>query len=290
MPRKMQLSHLFSPEVLYVFSNEFDSVPESCVQSTPHTHEMIELSIILDGIATYRFEDKERVVTKDSLVILNPNITHSVHLPVQGHFKDLHIGMNHLLLPNGEVNFFPLTAQPPIILLDKNKEDFFETCQVLLRENTSHHSCYTTMLRLLVTQLTVLIYRELESQPSPESESYISPGYPQKRELAEAMLTYINTHYMQDISLEVFSKDMYLSQVYLSKIFKEEIGTSPINYLIQKRLARAKELLEKTDLSIHAIAQQVGYADMYHFSKLFKKYYGFPPSKCLRPTSKKQKR
>ena len=75
---------------------------------------------------------------------------------------------------------------------------------------------------------------------NPESESYISPGYPQKRELAEAMLTYMNTPYMQDISLEIFSKDMYLSQVYLSKIFK--------------------------------------------------KYYDFPPSKCLRPNSKKQKR
>jgi YesN/AraC family two-component response regulator len=71
---------------------------------------------------------------------------------------------------------------------------------------------------------------------------------------------------------------MYLSPVYISRIFKEVTGESPINYLIKIRLAKAKELLEKDDSSnVKAIGTAVGYDDVYHFSKLFKKYYGISP-------------
>jgi YesN/AraC family two-component response regulator len=71
---------------------------------------------------------------------------------------------------------------------------------------------------------------------------------------------------------------MYLSPVYISKIFKEETGESPINYLIKIRLEKAKEILVNSGGgSIKSIANQVGYEDVYHFSKLFKKYYGISP-------------
>jgi YesN/AraC family two-component response regulator len=71
---------------------------------------------------------------------------------------------------------------------------------------------------------------------------------------------------------------MYLSPVYISKIFKEETGESPINYLIKIRLEKAKDILLNSDSgSIKNIANQVGYDDVYHFSKLFKKYYGISP-------------
>jgi YesN/AraC family two-component response regulator len=86
-------------------------------------------------------------------------------------------------------------------------------------------------------------------------------------------------HYSEAISLESLSKSAYLSPVYLSKIFKEETGDSPINYLINMRLNKAKELLEEGDLSIKTIAKSVGYNDAYYFSKLFKKHFGVSPLK-----------
>ena len=56
MSRKIQLTNLFNPEILYVFSNEFDSISKPCVQAIPHTHEMIELSIILDESDPFKRE------------------------------------------------------------------------------------------------------------------------------------------------------------------------------------------------------------------------------------------
>lgn len=55
---------------------------------------------------------------------------------------------------------------------------------------------------------------------------------------------------------------------------------SPINYLIQLRLTNARELLkdESSAITVKQVAATVGYSDAYHFSKLFKKYYGLSPS------------
>ncbi len=70
---------------------------------------------------------------------------------------------------------------------------------------------------------------------------------------------------------------MYLSPVYISKIFKEKTGDSPINYLIRVRLSKAREMLTEGRGSIRSISAMVGYDDVYHFSKLFKKHYGVSP-------------
>ena len=51
----------------------------------------------------------------------------------------------------------------------------------------------------------------------------------------------------------------------------------PINYLIHVRLEKAKEMLEDGRESIRTIANLVGYDDVYHFSKLFKKHFGVSP-------------
>jgi transcriptional regulator GlxA family with amidase domain len=61
------------------------------------------------------------------------------------------------------------------------------------------------------------------------------------------------------------------------------MGESPINYLIKVRLSKARELLLEDRLSIKAVAMMVGYDDVYHFSKLFKKYHNIPPSKVRKP-------
>lgn len=96
----------------------------------------------------------------------------------------------------------------------------------------------------------------------------------------ESITKYLNENYTEDISLYTLSKNMYLSPVYISKIFKELMGDSPINYLIQIRLIKAKNLLEDSKLSIKTIAKMVGYNDPYYFSKLYKKYYGISPNKA----------
>ena len=110
------------------------------------------------------------------------------------------------------------------------------------------------------------------------SSSHSAASNHNKNYAVKQIINYLNENYNEKISLEQIAHNMYLSPVYISKIFKEETGESPINYLIKIRLEKARDILLKSnDNSIKSIANQVGYDDVYHFSKLFKKYYGISP-------------
>lgn len=94
------------------------------------------------------------------------------------------------------------------------------------------------------------------------------------------IITVTKIIYAEKISLDQIAENMYLSPFYISKIFKSETGDTPIRHLINIRLERAKEILEKGECnSIQEVAAKAGYEDAYHFSKLFKKKYNVPPSK-----------
>ena len=96
--------------------------------------------------------------------------------------------------------------------------------------------------------------------------------------LEKAWQIVLETHHDEEITLEQLAEMLYVTPTYLSKTFKAATGVGPINYLIQIRLNHAKELLKNDSLSVKEVAKTVGYEDAYHFSKLFKKYYGKSPS------------
>ena len=109
-------------------------------------------------------------------------------------------------------------------------------------------------------------------------ETRLSKTEKRKRNLVNHTIYYLETHHDEEITLEQLAEMLYVTPTYLSKTFKAATGVGPINYLIQIRLNHAKELLKNDSLSVKEVAKTVGYEDAYHFSKLFKKYYGKSPS------------
>ena len=70
---------------------------------------------------------------------------------------------------------------------------------------------------------------------------------------------------------------LLINKFYLSKIFKETYGTTVNNYLISKRITRAKQLLRFTDMTVDEIGAAVGMADANYFSRMFRKIEGISP-------------
>lgn len=80
-----------------------------------------------------------------------------------------------------------------------------------------------------------------------------------------------------EFSLVVLSEKLSLSQGYLSGIFKKNFGIPFQDYLLQKRMEKAKILLLTTELKNYEIAEQIGFEDVNYFGMKFKKYYGISP-------------
>ena len=69
-----------------------------------------------------------------------------------------------------------------------------------------------------------------------------------------------------------------ISPGYLSLLFTEQVGANFIDYLTERRIKKAKEMLKDTEMKIYEIAGAVGYNDSYYFSNCFKKVVGVTPS------------
>jgi AraC-like DNA-binding protein len=90
-------------------------------------------------------------------------------------------------------------------------------------------------------------------------------------------ITFIEQNFQNNISVEDIAAFCGLNRSYFGKIFKKAMGTTPQQFLLTYRMAKATELLKLTHLSIGDISNAVGYDDQLHFSRAFKKVYGISP-------------
>ncbi|MCU6792725.1 AraC family transcriptional regulator [Paenibacillus sp. WQ 127069] len=92
------------------------------------------------------------------------------------------------------------------------------------------------------------------------------------------MTAYILENYADKLKLKDLSDYIQLSHSYLQVIFKEVTGSSPIEYLINVRINKSKELMKEGYQNISEISELVGFNDAFYFSRCFKKLEGIAPS------------
>lgn len=111
---------------------------------------------------------------------------------------------------------------------------------------------------------------DAEAEPedvNPEASSF----------LVREALDYMRSHFAERITLSDVAEHIYVSQWHLSKLINRHTGQSFLDLLGSMRIEEAKRLLADPSLRIHDIAEMVGYADVAHFSKSFKKVVGKTP-------------
>jgi AraC family transcriptional regulator len=132
--------------------------------------------------------------------------------------------------------------------------------------------------------------RVLESCSTPEEAA--SPAFKDEiagrmalhpRAVAEAV-RFIQENYARDVSLNDIAESVHLSPFHVARLFKQALGVSPHQYLIQVRVNSARSLLSagSGERSLAEVASAVGFADQSHLTRHFKRLLGVTP-KQLRP-------
>lgn len=88
------------------------------------------------------------------------------------------------------------------------------------------------------------------------------------------------------INIESIAKELKITPSYLSRKFKEEVGTSPHDFLLLTRLKIARKLLAETELDIVSIAHESGFSSQSHLTRYFSKHFDVTPSKYRQHTKK----
>lgn len=89
---------------------------------------------------------------------------------------------------------------------------------------------------------------------------------------------YVSLHLDKKVSLEEVAEHLFLNPSYFSRLFKKEIGLGFIEYVTQRKMERAKELLNQTEHSVGKICEMLGYDNHSYFIKTFKAHNGVTPA------------
>jgi AraC family transcriptional regulator len=151
----------------------------------------------------------------------------------------------------------------------------------------------------LLTQIGLALWRELEQQaPSGKLYAqtaaqmiaahllrhYASPevGVQERsqgltRRQVQGVTDFILAHLSQDISLEALAQQIGFSPYHFARLFRQTTGESPHQFVLRQRIEEACYLLKTTDMPLASIAQESGFANQSHFTRIFKRHLGLTP-------------
>lgn len=189
-----------------------------------------------------------------------------------------------------------LVEKGKVTTLKTYLNQFFKTCeqrqctqaaliQVLrkLMQACREENVYDTDFILNLIMTSSHTYKELEEKVFETLTDYANSSKDEHNASIEytigRVVEYLDNHYQEKLLIQDVAELFGFNYSYLCKQFKAVKKISPNEYMIVKRMERAKELLSKCrEVSIKEIAELVGYADQYYFSRIFKLYEKCTPS------------
>ncbi len=219
----------------------------------PHSHPEWELIYYTGGEGKVIIEDLEYSFESGTIFVIPPNVVHSDTSP--GGYTNLY------------VNFSDNTIPPiPFGALDNPSRDIYNLLLILQREYMLHIKNHEQIMNLLLE--TVFAYINVFAI-SDKTNDYV-----------ENMKQIIISNYTEvSFSLNQMYDSININSDYARRLFVKETGYTPSNYLKRLKIKKAKELLgiKNVKFTIYDIAQQSGFSDQYHFSKIFKQVTGLSP-------------
>ena len=147
----------------------------------------------------------------------------------------------------------------------------------LLFKNYARHASSKKLSDIILAKgyLTELLGEYINA--AGESDVFISS---KESEQFDDLLRYINENIERDFSNSQLASMLYIHPNHLIRLFKEKTGKTPSRYIAERKMERARRLIETSDKQISQISEAVGISDYAYFSRLFKSCYGMSPSYC----------
>ncbi len=249
----------------------------------PNMHEFFEMVYIKKGHAVFEISGKPAHIGPNDIIIIKPNQSHKFIVKSQEGCEFIVLNFKFEGGSNSEFSEVPLEdflnfvsgkeSGDFITLKVSQKNEIINIMNRILKERESNEIGSEFLNQLLVMELFVFISRALKM----EWESSIMNKSPKIKELIRISAKFINNNYEREITISDIAKYVFLSSSYFTRAFKEEMGISPISYLLKVRVERAKELLADPNLKIGNIALTVGFSNQQRFNEIFKKHTGMTP-------------
>ena len=246
-----------------------------------HHHDFSKIVILIDGDLTYYIEGKAYILKSWDILFVNKNEIHKPVVNPNKYYERIVIWLNPDFMAkyaqgnNDLLKCFEVAIKNNYNLLRLNMKSI-EIIKNLIQDiqncNNSNEFGSEILKESLFVQLMVLMNRLfLNSDKNRDIEDI------QYDKTIEGVLNYINSNLENDLSIDTIASEFFISKYYLMRKFKNQIGSSIHNYVVQKRLILARSLISD-GLSMSSVCSRCGFNDYSSFVRAFKKVYGVSPS------------
>lgn len=266
--RKQNLSHAFD------------------LTETEHFHDFIELVFIINGQGTQVLEGNEYLVSAGDVFVLQGHQRHFfknagsveiINLMFDG-LNNPDLITNKLQQLEGYKALFILEPQyrsnyrfKNMLHLDRNELANIEVIlNTMFMEQEQKKEGHEIILINRLEELIILLSRHYSSIKTTKAKALVRIG---------KVIDYMENNYPKNICIDELSEMSFMSKRNFMRIFQGAVGLSPINYLKQIRLQKARYLLRESNNQVAEISILCGFTDSNYFIKCFRHAYGTTPNK-----------
>ncbi len=234
-----------------------------------HEHEnFVEILLVYSGVGLYIIDAERYTAKKGDLILYNSRTVHDEYGGVGSNLGTYCIALSNFKLADLKQSDMILPDEySPVVPCNEQFDDVLRMFQIIERENFYPNS----------TEVVTYISMAIASKACNLLQKYGIPRKKQQQTLSNLARKYIDKHYKDDIRLENIAEAINTNVYYLSHTFKNDIGISPMKYVIFRRLGEAQNLLINTDMTITRIAASVGYNNSNYFQNVFKAAMNMTP-------------
>lgn len=227
-----------------------------------------QLLYIASGKAHFHFDGKEKIVTAGHMVLYRPKEPqkYEYYGEDQTEVYWVHFTGNDV---TNILRSYGLTKDKRVFYCGKGL-DYQNHFRMMIQELQMCREHYSEMLEMHLREIFVMIHRHLQTSTKLNNS--------QIAEEIDMATIYFNEHYNEEISIEEYSENHHMSTSWFIRNFKQCTGSTPMQYILSKRIYNAEILLQDSTYNITEISQIVGYDNPLYFSRIFKKTKGLSPS------------
>lgn len=245
---------MFDCELKFVVSQDYK---DPYIVKT-HKHPCYEIVFYISGTGKTTINNVTYDFKENTFSIIEPNSNHNEI--GNENVKLIYIGFDIL---NDSIKFKSR-------LYDNANFNILNELLLIQEEMKSQKQYYGRMLNLLTEQIVVKIKRGL-NEIAKQSDDKI-----------EYVINFIKLNCMKNIKVNLIAKSFGFNYDYFRRMFKEKMGISIKDYIIQEKLNYAIDLLKNSDYSISEIASRSGFASPSHFGIVFKEQMHKNPKDFVR--------
>ncbi len=240
-----------------------------------HWHGHLEIIFIQKGKMAAYINDRKYMLKENDMLVVGSRELHSTRTWGETDYLLLQIPTDYLSRVLNQVPLIQFQEYFPSITMNASQSRLYHCLLALAETYREKEDGYLLHFSSVVYEFLYLLYKNHSHRISPQTKERENHNF----ERMELIISYVKTHYKEEISLNDVAKLINVSPEYFCRLFKKHTGQTFLAYVNAVRLIHFHQELLATDYSINELMERSGITNYKVFIRSFKETYGTTPGK-----------